>query len=97
MPAWDGSSTGGRVDLASLLDATTTEHLQALVALGALVSFGTSRDGGSLSVHVRCGEVKNREWFRIDTELHDWLAAGVAALDPQPPSAPSNGKRLRTA
>lgn len=97
MPAWDGSSAGGRVDLACLLDATTTEHLIDLVALGALVSFGTSKDGGALSVHVRCGDVKNREWFRVDTELHDWLSDGVELLRRTEGGGPSNVKPIRGA
>lgn len=97
MPAWNDSSTKGRVDLASLLDATSMEHLIDLVALGALVSFGTSKDGGALSVHVRCGDVKNREWFRSDEELHDWLSEGVTALREVESRGPSNVKPLRGA
>lgn len=95
MPGWNGKSSGGLVDLASLLDATTTELLQELVALGALVSFGTSKDGGALSVHVRCGDVKNREWFRVDEELHEWLRDGCIALRVGGSEGPSNVKPLR--
>jgi len=97
MPGWNGQSSSGHVDLASLLDATTSELLQELVALGALVSFGTSKDGGALSVHVRCGDVKNREWFRVDEELHTWLRDGVIALNPPEAGGPSNVKPLRGA
>lgn len=95
MPGWNGKSSSGLVDLASLLDATTSELLQELVALGALVSFGTSKDGGALSVHVRCGDVKNREWFRSDEELHEWLRDGCIALGGGGSEGPSNVKPLR--
>lgn len=95
MPGWNGSQSRGHVDLACLLDATTTELLIELVACGALVSFGTSKDGGALSVHVRCGDVKNREWFRTDDELHEWLRDGVIALGGSSSEGPSNVKPLR--
>lgn len=85
------------VDLESLLDATSLELLRELVGLGALVSLGTSRDGGALSVHVRSGDVREREWFRVDVELHEWLREGVEALSPEPPPGPSNVKALKQA
>jgi len=68
------------VDVDALLDATTTELVRELVRLGALVSFGTSRDGGALSVHVRSGEIRDRDWFRSDEELHDWLDSAVELI-----------------
>lgn len=95
MPSWNGSQSSARVDLACLLDATTSELLIDLLASGALVSFGTSRDGGALSVHVRCGEVKNREWFRNDDELHTWLRDAVVFLATPESEGPSNVKALR--
>ena len=75
-----GGGPKSQVDLECLLDATTLELVRELVGLGALVSIGSSRDGGALSVHVRSGEIREREWFRTDVELHDWLSEGVAAV-----------------
>lgn len=95
MPAWNGKQ-GALVDVGALLDATTVEWVQELIELGALISFGTSRDGGALSVHVRLGEIKNREWFRDAEELHDWLQDGVAACRQVVAAGPSNVKALRT-
>lgn len=94
MPKWDGSSQSS-VDLADLLDATTMEALIELVGRGALVSFGTSKDGGALSVHVRAGDIRNREWFRDSEELHEWLWAGLRVVDPAAPGGPSNVQALR--
>lgn len=94
MPKWDGSSQAA-VNVGDLLDATTLEYLQLLVGAGALVSIGTSKDGGALSVHIKLGDVKNREWFRYDDELHDWLADGCQALSVVRTEGPSNVQRLR--
>lgn len=85
------------MDLECLLDATTLELVRDLVGLGALVSFGTSRDGGALSVHVRSGEIREREWFRVDVELHEWLSEGVAAVHESVGAGPSNVQALRRA
>ena len=96
MPNWNGKGAQ-LVDVGQLLDATTMELVQELVEMGALVSIGTSRDGGALSVHVRAGDVKNREWFRDDETLHDWLKDGVQAVRESIASGPSNVKPMRTA
>lgn len=96
MPAWDGKDKQ-LVDVCLLLDIHTVEYIQELVSMGALVSLGTSRDRGALSVHVRLGDIKNREWFRIPEELHDWLSDGVKACEEAGASGPSNVKPLRGA
>jgi len=85
------------VDLESLLDSTTLELLRELVRAGALVSFGTSRDGGALSVLVRAGDIRERDWFRSDEELHDWLDDGLTTIRAASSSGPSNVKPLRGA
>lgn len=95
MPRSFGGGPKSQVDLECLLDATTLELVRELVGLGALVSFGTSRDGGALSVHVRCGEIREREWFRLDVELHEWLGEGVDAVHKSVGGGPSNVKALR--
>jgi len=95
VPRSFGGGAGPLVDLESLLDATTLELLRDLVGLGGLVSFGTSRDGGALSCHVRCGEVRERDWFRLDDELHVWLSEGVEALRALVSQGPSNVRTLR--
>lgn len=94
MPNWNGNGKA-QVNVSHLLDATTMEHLIALVELGALVSIGTSRDGGALSIHVKAGDIKNREWFRSDDELHEWLSDGVEACRKGGSGGPSNVQGLR--
>lgn len=96
MPGWDGKQSA-RVDVGAMLTATTVEWIQDLVELGALVSLGTSKDGGALSVHVRCGDLKNREWFRLPEELEEWLHDGVVLLRSTEAPGPSNVKPLRGA
>lgn len=95
MPRSFGGGPKSLVDLECVLDSTTLELLRDLVGLGSLVSFGLSRDGGALSVHVRNGEIREREWFRVDVELHDWLREGVDAIHGAVASGPSNVRPVR--
>lgn len=97
MPRKFGGGNGPAVDLESLLDGSTLEALRDLVGLGALVSFGTSRDGGALSVHVRAGDIREREWFRLDEDLHEWLWDAVAVVRGEGGLGPSHVRPLRGA
>jgi len=97
VPRTFGGGPKSEVDLECLLDATTLELVRDLVGLGALVSIGTSRDRGALSVHVRCGEIREREWFRVDAELHEWLREGLEAVHGAVVGGPSNVKAIRPA
>lgn len=94
MPNWEGDQAQF-VDLEEVLDATTLEVIRDLVQAGALVSLGTSKDGGSLSVHIKAGDIKNREWFRHSEELHDWLRRGLVVVVGDLPSSPSNVRGIR--
>lgn len=74
-----------------VLTASFMELLIELVGLGALISIGASRDRGALSVTVTCGGEWDREWFRTEDELLDWLkeavvVVGSLAQEPSPPS-----------
>src|SRR5215203_666339 len=51
--AWfEGSGNGGAVDVAELLDGLGSQGIRELVEAGALVSIGTTRDGGALAITV---------------------------------------------
>lgn len=66
-----GSKTA--VDVAALLDSSAVEYMAAIVSNGALVSFGTTSDGGALGVTVTLDGRWKREYFRSSEELVDWL------------------------
>lgn len=77
-----------------ILDATFLELLVELVEAGALVSIGSARDKGALSVTVTVGGEWDREWFRTDEELREWLREAVSVVR-EHTSQPSNGSRPR--
>lgn len=77
-----------------ILGASFTELLVELVEAGALISIGSARDKGALSVTVTVGGEWDREWFRSEEELLDWLREAVVVVKAQP-SEPSNGSRRR--
>lgn len=77
-----------------VLDATFLELLVELVELGALVSIGASRDKGAVQVTVTVNGEWDREWFRTDEELRDWLREAVQVVGAIP-SEPSTASRRR--
>lgn len=68
-----GKRKGQTVDPAALLDTGAIGVLCDLLRDGALVSFGLSRDGGSMSCTVTFDGEWDREWFRDTAELGGWL------------------------
>ena len=81
-----------------LLDSKCGEGIAELVSLGALVSLGTTSDGGALGVTVTVDGRFRREYFRNEDELITWIAGaipGVAAAIDRKPSAPGNGNGSR--
>jgi hypothetical protein len=68
-----------------------------MVGAGALVSMGTTSDGGALGVTVTVDGKWRREYFRDEDELLAWLAQAVAAVHSAkgstPPSAPRGRSR----
>lgn len=70
-----------------VLEASFLEYLVELVELGALISVGASRDQGAVQVTITVNGEWDREWFRSNEELLDWLreaCAVVRAMGPQP-------------
>lgn len=81
------SSSGDRINPAVMLEPGCVGVLCSLLDTGALVSFGMSRDGGSMSCTVTFNGAWDREWFRDPQPLHDWLAAAFVAIQDEPPAA----------
>jgi hypothetical protein len=101
MSDWfEGSGSGGLVDVPALFDSVASERLFAVVALGALVSVGLTRDGGALGITVTSDGRWRREYFRDPEAAAAWLDGAAAALGGNghttpvsPPSGPSRGRR----
>jgi hypothetical protein len=80
MPAdWlDGNGGGGAVDVHELAGENGAwKGLLDIVAAGALVSMGTTSDGGALGVTLTIDGRWRRDYFRTADELLTWLAEAV--------------------
>lgn len=93
-----GKRAGAVIDPAVLLEPGNVGWLQALLALGALVSFGLSRDGGSMSATVTYDGEWDREWFRDPVELGGWLSDAAGRIEEfQRRNPPATDDRRRSA
>lgn len=89
----NATDTVSGVDTAALHDAVL-----AAVERGWLLSFGSSRDGGAVSVAVLSDEGKERIWAATPDELERVLRAVVAAADGRAgESGPEGGSSGSTA
>lgn len=77
---FDESPTASAVDVLALLDSDAGPAIGELVQLGALVSIGTTRDGGALAITVTVDGRWRREYFREAEELVMWLSEAVPAV-----------------
>lgn len=98
----DGGGSGAAVDVHDVINAVSTKALFDIVQLGALLSLGTTSDGGALAVTVTVDGKWRREYFRDATELQAWLAEAVPGVeealpDARPSAAAANGSRRRKA
>jgi hypothetical protein len=97
--AWlDGGGNGATVDVVELLVEPATKGLAEIVQTGALLSLGTTSDGGALGITVTVDGKWRREYVRNADELAAWLAEAVpgvveAAGGSRPSAAPRNGQR----
>lgn len=101
MADWlDGGGSGKRVDVEALLDGKAGEGIHALVNLGALVSLGTTSDGGALGVTVTVDGRYRREYFREAEDLVDWLSEAIpgvrAAVEAAAASSGRGGRKRST-
>jgi len=79
MSDWfEGGGNGTPVDVPALLDTEATAVLWRLVGLGALVSFGTTSDGGALGITVTV----DGRWRRTYVRDADDLASFVSEAGP---------------
>ena len=99
------NGAGSEVDVTELIgDTVVAKALAELIQLGPLVSMGTTRDGGTLSVTVTVDGEYRRDYFRNRDELLTWLAEAVPGVEeimgssrPSAASGNARGGRKRAA
>jgi hypothetical protein len=99
MSWFDEAGNGQAADVAALMDSAAPDALWRLVQAGALVSIGSTSDGGALGVTVTLDGKWRREYFRDSADLCEWLGRAVIAVEdeaarPTPPA--SSGRRTRS-
>ena len=77
---FDGNGTGDPVDVAKILDGHATQGIAEIVAAGALVSLGTTSDGGALALTVTVDGRYRREYFRDEDTMLAWIAQAIPAV-----------------
>lgn len=77
---FDEGGSGKAVDVAAIFDGPCFEALTAVVQLGALVSLGTTSDGGALGVTVTVDGRWKREYVRQAEDLELWLSEALPAV-----------------
>jgi hypothetical protein len=76
----DEGGTSVPVDVVAMLDGRAGDLLHEVAGCGALVSMGTTSDGGALGVTVTVDGRWRREYFRDGDALGDWLAGGADSV-----------------
>ena len=99
MSTWFDEGTGQPVDVAIILDGTgVTEALAQLVQLGALVSIGTTSDGGALGLTVTLDGKWRRQYGRTVEDFAAWLGGAIEAVEAsggRPAASPGRRRRQR--
>lgn len=81
MSDWfDGAGNGHSVDVREVFDDLALSALLELIAGGALVSVGLTRDGGAIGFTVTVDGRWRREYFRSGDELVAWCAEAIPAV-----------------
>jgi hypothetical protein len=69
------------VDVHAVVGGVPIKALLDVVEAGALVSLGTTSDGGALGVTITVDGRWRREYFRAEDELTTWLAEALPAVE----------------
>lgn len=71
---FDEGGSGSPVDVQGVLDqAQIQEAIARMIAAGALISMGTTSDGGALGLTVTVDGAWRREYFRTSDDMLEWL------------------------
>lgn len=76
----DGGSNGSQVDVVAMLDSEAWGALLELVQLGALLSLGTTSDGGALGVTLTVDGRWRRTYVRDSDDLATLVSEAVPAV-----------------
>lgn len=76
-----GTGNGSLADVPLVLDPAALDAIVRLVVRGALVSIGTTRDGGAVGVTVTYDGAWRREYFRAADDLAKFLDGAEGQLD----------------
>lgn len=98
MSDWfEEGAAAGAVDMSALWDSRAADLLWSIAAAGALVSVGTTSDGGACSVTVTLDGRWRRVYVRESEELIDWLEGALAAVGAAPRRLDASPGRRRRA
>lgn len=75
-----GGGSGSAVDVHEILTPARMKGLLEMVEAGALVSLGTTSDGGALGVTVTVNGEWRREYLRTADDVDGYLAEAVPAI-----------------
>lgn len=73
-------TANGVIDVKSFMDSDVPGLIAAIVGMGVLVSVGTTRDRGAISLTVTYDGQWDREYFRRSDEACDWLSGAAKTL-----------------
>lgn len=76
----DGGGSGKQVDVHEAIDADAMKGLLEMVEAGALVSLGTTSDGGAMAITVTVDGQWRREYMRTHDEVMAYLAEAVPGV-----------------
>jgi hypothetical protein len=98
-PDWfDEGANGHAVDVEKTMDSDAAPLIWGLVAAGALVSLGTTSDGGALACTVTLDGRWRRTYVRDSDELVLWLTDALTAVTTVgrvQPASSGNGRSAR--
>jgi hypothetical protein len=81
LSSWfDGNGNGEQLDIVKVLDSDVGRAVAECVAAGALVSLGTTSDGGALGITVTVDGTWRRDYFRDEDSAGAWLAEAIPAI-----------------
>lgn len=95
-----GNGSAGHVaDARAFMDSNVPAYVGRLMAMGCLVSMGTTRDRGAVSITVTHDGQWEREYFRRSDEAADWLERAIKVLTGlglvETPTEATGGQRPR--
>lgn len=96
---WRSGMTGGGregpLPPGDVFGASAGDAALRVLATGALLSLGLSRDGGALGVTVTLDGEWEREWFRDDEACAHWLSNAADAIEAFVAKAPPPASQAR--